>query len=424
MPIENAGFEPQVETLNGIASHLEATSAQASDEIRLVDILLVVAHNRRMIMTAVFFTAVATALISLLLPNIYTATARILPPQQGQSTVSMLLGQLGGLGSLAGKDLGAKSPSAIYVGMLNSRTVSDELIRRFDLNAIYRTPRMSDARSTLADASQISVEADGLISISVDATDPKLATNLANGYVEELRKLTSTLSITEASQRRLFFEQQLKAAKDDMSKAEEALKTTQERTGLIELGTQPRMIIESVGMIRAEVAAKQVELRSVQSFATAQNPYVVRIKEEIAALQSQLAELERPHVGKEGDIQVPTGNVPSVGLEYIRKYRDVKYYETLYEIIAKQYEAARIDEAKDSGVVQILDPAVIPDKRSKPKRSILVLLAGMLAGILATIYAFVKTALQKAVQDPEESSRWDELKKYLRRPSLLPTRRT
>jgi uncharacterized protein involved in exopolysaccharide biosynthesis len=341
----------------------------AREDLNLLDMLIVIAKGKKIIASATLVAFVVGVLISLLIPNRYTATTKILPPQQSQSLASSLMGQLGALGPMAAMSQGSfgiKNPNDTYVGMLKSRTVEDNLIRRFDLMNIYRDKLMSDTRTDLERASAISTTKEGFINISVEDKSPKRAADMANAYVEELRKLTQNLAVTEAGQRRLFFEQQLEQAKDNLAHAEEALKTTQQSTGIIQLDGQAKAIIESVVTLRAQIAAKEVQLRAMRSFATEQNPDLMLLEQQIAGMRAQLAEMEKKS-GGDGDIQVATGKVPAQGLEYVRKMRDVKYYETIFELLAKQFEAAKLDEAKSAAVIQVVDPAIEPDRKSSPK---------------------------------------------------------
>jgi uncharacterized protein involved in exopolysaccharide biosynthesis len=219
---------------------LPVTTDESSegDDISLLDLLIVLAKHKLLILGLTFSAGVAAAVISFLLPNIYTATTKILPPQQTQSTTSAMLGQLGVLSGLAGGSFGIKNPNDLYVGMLKSRTVADNIIERFDLKKVYKVRTSTHARNRLQQATTISSGRDGIIRIEIDDKEPKRAANLANAYVDELYKLTQTLAVTEASQRRLFLEKQLKLAKQELASAEVALKKTQEETGLIKLDDQ------------------------------------------------------------------------------------------------------------------------------------------------------------------------------------------
>jgi tyrosine-protein kinase Etk/Wzc len=384
------------------------------DEISLLDLAIVLAKHKKLILGLPLAAAIVAAIISLLMPPIYTGTAKLLPPQQSQSTAAAVLSQLGALSGLAGAAVpGIKNPNDLYIAMLKSRTVADNLIQRFKLQELYESEYSVDARKSLEDLSSITSGRDGVITIEVEDKAPERAAALANAYVEELEKLTKVLAVSEASQRRLFFENQLKATKDGLAEAEIALQRTQEQTGLIKLDDQGKAIIEAVAMIRARIAATEVQLRVMRSFATDKNSEVMRSEQELGGLRAQLAKLERTNPVGQGDIFVPTGKVPEVGLEYVRKLREVKYHETLFELLAKQYELARIDEAKDAFLIQVLDKAVVPERKTRPKRALIVLLSVLVAGFLALLWSFVKESIERARQQPDSSDRFERLRRYL-----------
>jgi uncharacterized protein involved in exopolysaccharide biosynthesis len=370
------------------------------EEFSFLDILIVLAKHKKLVAGLPVVAAVLALGYSLLLPNIYTGTTTILPPQQNQSAAAAMLAQLGALGAVAG----AKNPNDLYVGMLKSRTIADNLSQRFELQRVYKTRMAQDTRNELAGRTNISSNIkDGIITIQVDDTDPKRAAAIANAYVEELHRLTQTLAVTEASQRRLFFEKQLKLAKDGLGDAEVALKQTQETTGLIKLDDQAKVIIEAVARLRAEIAAREVQLFAMRSFVTPRNPNYVQLSEELVGLRAQLVKLEKVTPGVREGISISSGKMPESGLEYIRKLRDVKYYETIFDLLAKQYEIARIDEARDQALIQVLDRAVEPERKSKPKRSVIIVLTTLAAGFAAMLLAVVREALDRARQDPERS---------------------
>jgi uncharacterized protein involved in exopolysaccharide biosynthesis len=311
--------------------------------------------------------------------------------------------------------VGIKNPNDLYVGMLKSRTVADNIIDRFELQKLYDKDTMVETRKEFASNSSITAGKDGLITIEFDDEDPKRAAAIANAYVEALDKLTQSLAVTEAAQRRLFFERQLMQAKEDLSKAEVALKVTQEQTGLIKLDDQGRAIIEAVAALRGQISAKEVELRAMRTFTTENNPDYIRTQQQLAGLRTELTKLERAQISGGGDILLPTGKVPEAGLEYLRKFRDVKYNETIFELLAKQFEAAKIDEAKEAAIIQVVDQAIAPDRKSKPKRSLIVILFAFLGGVVAVTIAFLCEAYQKARQNPQGAARLDTLRSYLRR---------
>lgn len=412
-------------------------------ESSVLELLILLARRRRLLLRATVAAAVLGGAAALLLPNRYTATANILPPQPSQSLAASMIGQLGALGpvaAMAQKDLGLKNPNDLYIGMLRSRSAADALIRRFDLLRAYREEKMSEARRDLENASRITLGKEGFVSISVEDRDPGRAAQIANAYVDELRRLTQNLAVTEAGQRRLFFEGQLELARNHLADAEQALKTTEQQTGLIELDGQARAIIEAVGKLRAQLAAKEVELHAMRLFSTDQNPDVLLAEQELSGLRQQLARLEEQSGvrnpsgsgsnrvsggvsgavsmdGAEGEadgasdrLQLPAGNVPEAGLQYLRRLRDVKYAETMFEMLAKQYEAARLDEAKTAAVIQVLDPAIVPDRKSSPPRTLLVAMAALLGFITAVGYVFLAEAFRRMGLDPQVKARWSALR--------------
>lgn len=381
------------------------------DEINLLDLLIVLAKHKKLILGLPFAAALLAAAVSLLMPNVYTATARILPPQQGQSTASAMLGQLGALVGAAGGSLGLKNPNDLYVGMLRSRTVADRLIERHKLQERYAQQTLVETRKALEEASAISAGKDGIIAIEVDDEDPKFAAELANAYVDELQRLNQTLAVTEAAQRRLFFERQLKQTKDSLTQAEVELKKVQQATGVVQLDAQGKAAIEAVAALRAQIAAREVELAAVRTFATEQNPDYQRLIQELAGLRGQLARFER---GGETSALPSAGKLTEAGLDYVRKLREVKYQETVFELLARQFEAAKLDEARNASLIQVLDKAVPPDLKSKPRRALIVLLAALTAGFVAVILAFMRETRERTLQDPEQAERYRLLGQHLR----------
>jgi len=376
--------------------------------MRLLDIAITFAKYKKLIFGLSIISAAIAAAISLLIPNIYTGIVKILPPQQNQSSAASALlgafGQMSGLPTLTGL-VGIKNPSELYVAMLKSRTVADRLIARFDLKTLYEARTMQDARNLLSGNTTIVLGKEGLITLEFDDRDPKRAAAIANAYVEELDQLMQGLAISEASQRRLFFEKQLKSARENLSDAEVALRKTQEETGLIKLDDQGRAIIESVARLRAEIAAKEVQLSAMRLFATDKNPELVLLQQQITALKGELSKLESTSRAGRGNILVPTGRVPELGLEYLRKYRDMKYHEVMFEVLSKQYELARIDEAKDAAIIQVVDTAIEPERKSKPKRTAIVVLTSLVFFLFSIILALFMEAADRVRQDPEYDKR-------------------
>lgn len=391
-------------------AHAPATLGSARDEISMLDLLIVLASRKRLILwiTAVF--AILAIVVSLILPPRYTATVVLLPPQQNSSLSTQLAAQLGSIGGIAASLAGGggsllRNPNDMYVAMFKSHFVEDAMVERFELMREYRKKYRSDARKRFEHYATVDGSGkDGLIHISVEDRDPQRATDLANGYVDQFRNLTEHLAITEAGQRRLFFEKQLQQANQSLTDAEESLKETEEKTGLIAIDAQTRALIESAALLRAQVAAKEVQIQAMRTYATGENAQLVEAQQELDSLRAQLTRLAGTS-DDSGGIIVPKGQMSAGGVEYVGKLRDVKYYEAIFEILARQFELAKLDEAKEGAVIQVVDPATVPDKRSFPKRTIIVILAtfvGLLAGISA---ALCQAAYDRMKDDPETSSK-------------------
>ncbi len=389
----------------------------ASHEVSILDLLIVVARGKKLILWFAGVSAILALVVSLLLPQWYTAKTIILPPQQSSSLSSAVMNQLGNLAPLAamaGRDLNLKNPSDLYVSLLKSRTVEDAMIQRFDLLSRYRKKRLTDARRKFESHREIEAgQKDGLIQISLEDKDPKRAAEMANAYVEELRRLSSGLAITEAAQRRAFFEGQLAQTKDNLAAAEEELKRTELQTGLIQLDSQARALIQTVAVLRAQITAKEVEIQSLRSAATEENPAIIAAQQELSALRSQLSKLGVRRGGGPDDILLPKGAVPEAGLEYVRKLRDVRYQEAIFEILARQLEMAKLDEAKQGSLIQVVDQAIVPDKRSFPKRTLIVLLSTIAGILLAVVWLFARESAARALEAPEERERLAMLRSHL-----------
>jgi tyrosine-protein kinase Etk/Wzc len=396
---------------------LAVQTAKRREEISLLELLVVIFERKRSIIWITALCSVVALIVSLILPRRYTATVTLLPPQQNSSVSAALssqLSSLGGVAALAGGSLGLKNPNDLYVGMLKSRTVEDAMVQHFDLMKEYRDRYPSDARKDFEKYATVDGSGkDGLIHISVEARSAQRSADLANGYVDQFRKLSEHLAITEASQRRLFFERQLEQAKDNLANSEEALKRTEQTTGIIQLDSQSRALIESAASLRAEIAAREVQIQGMQTYATKENADLVQAQKELESLRAQLAKLGGSESSGSGELFLPKGQVPQAGLEYVRKIRDVKYNETIFEILARQFELAKLDEAKQGALVQVVDPAIPPDKKSFPRRALIVVGATVLGFFFAVFLALIQAALEYMKKDPEWKERFAPLKRAM-----------
>lgn len=381
----------------------------ADNKISLLDLLIVLAKHKKLVLGLPFVVGLLAVVYSLTLTNMYTAITKIMPPQQSQTGTAAMLAQLGGLAGLAGGAAGIKNPNDLYIGMLKSRTVADNLIQRFDLNKLYEQKYQSSTRKQLEALTTITSGKDGIITIEADDKDPKRAAELANAYVDELFKLTKVLAVTEASQRRLFFERQFEQARDNLTKAEVAARLALEKGGLVQVEGQGRAIVETTARLRGQITVKEVQIGAMRTFATERNPDLQLAQKELESLKHELARIEGPSAGKSENAPGNSGS----GIDTLALLRNVKYYETIYELLAKQFELAKIDEAKDSAVVQVMDKAIEPDRKSKPKRAVIVLLSALAALFIGILWAFVREGIAKSKADPHQANRLLDLKRYL-----------
>ncbi len=406
--------EPQSEPILSEADD----RSRIQHEVSILDILVVLLERKRFILRFVLAAAVLAAVVSVLLPIRYEAKVLLLPPAQNSSIGSSLMNQLGNLGalgslaSLAGGNFGLKNPGDMYVSLLTSRTVEDAMIQRYGLMQEYHAKHMSDARKEFESRTSVTVGTkDGLIRLSVRDRDPKRAADLANGYVEEFRRLSATLAITEAARRRLFFEQQLQDAKNKLTDAENAMTKTEQSTGVLQIDSQARALIESSAVLRAQVMAKEVQIEGMRSFATDDNPTLVLAKQELAALQAQLASIAGSQHDTGSDVNLSKGRVTESGMEYLRRFRDLKYQETVFELLAKEFEVAKLDEAREGSIIQVVDPAIPPDRRASPHRLLIILGSTVFAFFVAVFWVWLQKKLFVAFELPENQSRLRTIKR-------------
>jgi uncharacterized protein involved in exopolysaccharide biosynthesis len=342
----------------------------------------------------------------------FTAKAVFLPPGNSSNS-SMLIGQLGqlaGISSSSGALGSLKDPGAIYIGILQSRTVADDMIGRFDLQKLYRTKKLSATERVLASHSKFTAGKDTLISITVDDGDPQRAAAMANGYLKELSRQNNRLALTEAGQRRVFFEKQLEQEKDRLADAEVELERTQQQTGLIHPMGQAQIQMSAIAQTQAEISSKEIQLASLSQSATSENPEVIRITSEIDSLRDHLRQLENSGGNDHpGNPMVPTSKVPELSLEYIRRDRDVKYHEALYTLLLRQFESAKLDESRAAPLVQIVDEAVVPDQKSWPPRTIFVLLFTFLGTAAGVGYVMASDWWSRKMRDPRNAADWQSI---------------
>ena len=375
----------------------DSPTAPDEDEISLLDLLQVVVDNLRLLVLGPLLIGLLALGVSYSITPTYTATTKFMPPQQQQSGAAMMLQSLGALGGLAGAASGLKNPADQYVAFLKSRSVQDALIDRFKLMERYENRYRVDARSTLGGNVQIAGGKDGLITIDASDKDAAFSAQLANAHIEELGRLLNRLAVTEAQQRRAFFDKQLSQTKEKLVLAELSLKASGVNTSVLK--SSPDVTVKAVAELQARIAAQEIKLGAMRGYLAESAPDFKQAQTELGALRAQLGKTER------------TSSTPASGADadYLARYRDFKYYETLFELFAKQYELAKIDEAREGAVIQVLDAALPPERKSKPKKALIAIVATLASAFALLLFVFVRAAMRSARQSPEAAEKLTRL---------------
>ncbi len=379
-------------------------------EINLLQLLLVVARRKMFIIKVCAVAMLFSAGFALSMKNVYTATSKYYPPQResalgGLASLLVQSGPLQGLGGLGG-------PGDVYMAITKSRTVADAVVKRLDLQKGEGGKILNPeaARNRAMGAVKVTSGKDGIITVAASSRDPKKAAELANAFVDETVKRSIQLYVTKAGTEKSFLEKRLETVKVDLQNAEGEMRSFQEKHKTIKVDAQAAVAIDAIAKLRAEIAHKEVQLATLRNSMTDESSEVKSLQAGIARLKSQVGAL----TGKGGaDNIIPaTGDVPGLGTEYLRKVRDLKVQEAIFEQLSKQYEMAKINETKNSSTVQIIDEAVPPLRKSKPRRVLIVL--------ASTVMAFFGSLVIIIVQDyssrisPQNEEILKEIKESLR----------
>lgn len=364
---------------------------EAEEEINLLELLRVVIRNLPLIARITGTAALLSIVLSLTMKNVYTARATLLPPQKesGGGAAALLASMGGGLAGLAG---GLGGSSDLYLGILKSRSVTDSVINRLDLHTELKSKNADDTRKRLQGLVKFQAGKDGIISITADYRDPAKAALLVNTFVDELQKKSMQLNLTKAGTERSFLEKRLAVVKQDLKTAEEEMRDFQEKNKTIKADSQAAAAIEGVARLRAEIVSKEVQLAALRNSMTDESSEVSAMLAGLSRLRKQLNSMSG---AGEGGVIPSVGNAPSIGIEYVRRLRELKTQEALFEQLTKQFELAKISEARDSSSLQVLDEAVVPLRKSKPRRSLIVFFATVAAFFCSVFLAFVKEYLSK-----------------------------
>ncbi len=397
------------------------TSGNLNEEIYLLDYFIVLAKYSRLIIYTTLAMTVLTYLVMFILPDKYIATARLLPPQQNLTMSSQLMELIGGgvkPGSIPGSGLagliGLKSPADLYVGIMTGDTVADRIIEQFKLKKIYKKKTLVDTRKALSKKVNINLsKKDSLIYVEVTDKSAQRAADMANAFVAGLDQLLQRLAVQDAKGRLAFMEKELTATNAKLTSAEEDLRSFSEKNSVIQIDTQARGMLQYIAQLRAEIDAKEVQVQVMRQQATPYNYDVVRLETQVKGLKDKLQAAEKQWDQTcMGDVCLATSKMPKLGLEYIRFYREVKFQETLYQLYTKMVEIARLDLVKDVAVVQVVDQALPPDKKSN-KRMLPALLAGMAILFIMVFFAFIIEFWKNFKNQEKNTERFTLLQEYL-----------
>jgi tyrosine-protein kinase Etk/Wzc len=398
-------------------------TSHKNGEVHFLDCLIVLAKNSRMIIYASVAVTLLTYLVLFIGPSKYTATARLLPPQENMTLSAHILSNMGagvlpgsgpGGGSITSSLLGLKSAGDTYAAMLGCDSILDSIIARFNLMKLYKVKYPEDARKTLHKMVKIAGGRNNtIISIEVTDKDPTRAAEMANAFIEELDKLLQKLSIKEAGGRLAFLEKEREQAIHNLTKAEEALRGFSEKNSVLQIDTQTRGVIEYIARLRGEIDAKEVQIQVLRQQATPFNYDMVRLEMESKGLKEKLHAAETQYGNCVSDVCLPSSKAPSIGLEYLRLFREAKFQETLYLLYVKLVETARMDMARNFSVIHVLDPGIPPQKTSN-RRLMPALLAGMVTFFMMIFVAFGREYMQHMKRREDNVRRLSVLTDYLR----------
>jgi tyrosine-protein kinase Etk/Wzc len=408
-------------------SQLNPPSETVDDGVSLVEFAYVIVRRwGKMVAALCVLGSLLVGVYSLLLPKEYDATASVLPPPdpRGGRTLEALIGPAGQTSGFAGL-LQSTGNKDVFVGILKSRTMQDDAIQKFDLVKAYELERsrapLRDARAKLEKMTSIRVSREGVISVTTTAYDPMMAAGIANFYVENLDRLNTALNVTEAGRSRLFLESRVADAQKALKLAEDRLRAYQSKSKAVVMEGQAKAAIEGTAKLEGQILAAEVQLKTLETYSTARNPDVIKLRESIEEMRRQLKRMEygrgpagsrqqavaskqqatgsaesrdpspesRPEGEGGAEFSMPLGMIPETGLELARLIREAKIQETIFTLLTQQLEQAKIAEAKDTPTVRILDRAVPPEWKSRPSVLRNTIVAGLLCLVGGVILAII-----------------------------------
>jgi uncharacterized protein involved in exopolysaccharide biosynthesis len=384
------------------AAPASAPDADAESEISLLDLLQVIADNLRLLVLGPLLVGLLALGIAFVIPPTFTAKVQFIPPKQQQSSAAAALSDLGILGGAAGAIAGVKNPADQYAALIKSNSVADALIVQFQLAERYDKKFREDVRKELANNTRVLVGAkDGLISVEFDDHEAQLAADVANAYVLELRRLLNRVALTESQQRRVFFERMVGESKANLIRAEQALKSSGVDSSALKLSATSSL--EGVARLRAQISVQEVKLAAMRGYLADSAPEFKLALNELSALRSQLEKADQADTSVGGQS------------DYVARFREFKFQEALLALYMKQFEVARVDESREGAVIQVVDAAERPDRKSKPKKALVAVIATLASGFALLLFVFVRQALRNSSRDGDTAAKMGALKAAFRR---------
>ena len=375
---------------------------EVQDEISLLDLLQVVVDNLRLLVFGSLGCGVLALAIAFVIPPTFTGKVQFIPPKQQQSSAAAALSDLGILGGAAGAIAGVKNPADQYAALAKSNSVADALIAQFKLAERYDKDFKEEIRKELANNTRMVVGVkDGLISIEVDDTDAQIAADMANAYVTELRKLLNRVALTESQQRRVFFERMVTESKANMVRAEQSLKSSGVDSSALKISATASL--EGVARLKAQISVQEVKLAAMRGYLADTAPEFKLALNELAALRSQMERADH------------SDTIPSGQSDYVARFREFKYQEALYTLYMRQFEVARVDESREGAVIQVVDTAEKPDRKSKPKKALVAVLTTLASGFALLLFVFMRRSFQAGAQTPETAEKLTRLRNAWRK---------
>ncbi len=382
----------------------ETAALAEDDEISLIDLAIALGEEKKTLFMVPAITTTLAIVVSLMMTPIFTAKTVMMPPQQQQSSAASALASLGALSGMVGAAAGIKSPDDMYIAFMQSESLQRAVIAKLDLLERYEKKSISETREALKQTVKIAADKkSGLITIEAEDKNPEFAAKLANTHVEELRGMMGRLAVTDAQQRRVFYEQAIEKTQAELANAEANFRAAKEQSGMQVTAVIAETAVRAGAEMRGQIAAKEVQLAAMSNFATPQNPDVQRIAGELSALRSQLKKLEQGSGNDEKSSPIQQLAVKS--------YREIKAREAMMGVLLAQYESARVDEAKEGPLIQQVDVATVPERKSKPQRVSIVFVSALAGMFLGLLVAFVRRGIRKARGNYATSAQFQKLRK-------------